>query len=106
MFVRVETSRVGPARLPSAASWRGSSSFTYSLHQLLKQSGGDDAHVPENAREFIWGERVTRLEACNDFPARFRLRQEALSVRTWQRKRAFLPLGQHASPERAGHKEA
>ena len=35
------------------------------------------------------------------FPVRFRLGQEALSVRTWQRERAFLPLG-HASPERAG----
>src|SRR3981189_2319119 len=81
MWVRVETSRVGPARLPSAASWRGSSSFTYSVHRRLKQSGGDDAHVPENAKEFIWGERVTRLQTYNDFPARCRLGQEALSVR-------------------------
>ena len=43
---------------------------------------------------------------CMISVARFRLGHEALSVRTWQRKRAFLPLGQHASPERAGHKEA
>src|SRR5260221_5021971 len=81
MVFRVETSRVGPARLPSAASWRGSSSFTYSVHQPLKQSGGDDAHVSENAREFIWGERVTRLETYNEFLARCWLGQEALSVR-------------------------
>src|SRR5439155_17489330 len=101
MLVRVETSRVGPARLPSAASWRGSSSFAYRIHWRSGRSGGDDAHLSENAREFVWGERVTRLEIYNDFPARFRLGQEALSVRTWQRKRAFLSIG-HASPERAG----
>src|SRR6266568_5055553 len=76
MLVRVETSRVGPARLPSAASWRGSSSFAYRIHWRSGRSGGGDAHLPENAREFVWGERVTRLEIYNDFPARFRLGQE------------------------------
>src|SRR6266581_897712 len=85
MLVRVETSRVGPARLPSAASWRGSSSFAYRIHWRSGRSGGDDAHLSENAREFVWGERVTRLEIRNDFPARSRLGQEAFSVRTWQR---------------------
>src|SRR5260370_26997401 len=59
MLVRVETSRVGPARLPSAASWRGSSSFAYRIHWRSGRSGGGDAHVSENAREFVWGERVT-----------------------------------------------
>src|SRR5207245_10297437 len=78
MLVRVETSRVGPARLPSAASWRGSSSFAYRIHWRSGRSGGDDAHLPENAREFVWGERVTRFEIYNDFPARFKLGQEAL----------------------------
>src|SRR6266487_677594 len=106
MWVRVETSRVGPARLPSAASWRGSSSFAYRIHWRSGRSGGGDAHLSENAREFVWGERVTRLEIYNDFPGRSRLGQEALSVHTWQRKHPLLPLGQHASPERAGPKEA
>src|SRR5438876_10274554 len=59
MLVRVETSRVGPARLPSAASWRGSSSFAYRIHWRSGRSGGEDAHVSQNAREFVWGERVT-----------------------------------------------
>src|SRR2546429_7205906 len=59
MLVRVETSRVGPARLPSAASWRGSSSFAYRIHWRSGRSGGDDAHLSENARESFWGERVT-----------------------------------------------
>src|SRR6267143_5198278 len=60
MWVRVETSRVGPARLPSAASWRGSSSFAYRIHWRSGRSRGDDAHLSENAREFIWGERVIK----------------------------------------------
>src|SRR5882762_1129690 len=60
MLVRVETSRVGPARLPSAASWRGSSSFAYRIHWRSGRSGGDDAHLSENAREFVWGERVIK----------------------------------------------
>src|SRR6266850_8325065 len=60
MLVRVETSRVGPARLPSAASWRGSSSFAYSIHWRSGRSGDDEAHVSENAREFVWGERVIK----------------------------------------------
>src|SRR6266852_6040530 len=81
MVLRVYTSRVGPARLPSAASWRGSSSFAYRIHWRSGRFGGDDAHVSENTREFIWGERVTRLETYNDFPARPRLGQGALSVR-------------------------
>jgi hypothetical protein len=59
MWVRVETSRVGPARLPPAASWRGSSSFAYRIHWRSGRSGGGDAHLSENAREFVWGERVT-----------------------------------------------
>src|SRR5437016_13768836 len=58
MLVRVETSRVGPARLPSAASWRGSSSFAYRIHWRSGRSGGDDAHLSENAREFVCGKRV------------------------------------------------
>ena len=60
MLVRVETSRVGPARLPSAASWRGSSSFAYRIHWQSGRSGGDDADVLENAIEFVWGERVIK----------------------------------------------
>src|SRR5262249_566666 len=60
MLVRVETSRVGPARLPSAASWRVSSSFTYRIHWPLGGCRGDDAYMSENAREFVWGERVIR----------------------------------------------
>src|SRR5260370_26997400 len=51
------------------------------------------------------GRACDSLEIYNDFPARFRLGQEALSVRTWQRKHTFLPLGRNASPERAEHKE-
>src|SRR5713226_6151759 len=62
MWIRVETSRVGPARLPSAASWRGSSSFAYRIHWRSGRSGGDDAHLSENTREFVWGERVTQSE--------------------------------------------
>src|SRR5947208_14103464 len=58
MWVRVETSRVGPAQLPSAASWRGSSSFAYRIHWRSGRSGGDDADLSGNAREFVWGERV------------------------------------------------
>src|SRR2546427_7920929 len=54
MWIRVETSRVGPARLPSAASWRGSSSFAYRIHWRSGRAGGDDAHVSENTREFVW----------------------------------------------------
>src|SRR5258708_36468783 len=96
MWVRVETSRVGPARLPSAASWRGSSSFAYRIHWRSGRSGGDDAHLAKNAREFVWGERVTASKSMMISVRHSRLGQEALSVRTWQRKRAVLPLG-HAS---------
>src|SRR5256885_16402591 len=63
MLVRVETSRVGPARLPSAASWRGSSSFAYRIHWRSGRSGGGDAHLSENAREFVGGERVIEKPA-------------------------------------------
>src|SRR5712691_5202312 len=94
MLVRVETSRVGPARLPSAASWRGSSSFAYRIHWRSGRSGGDDAHLSENAREFVWGERVTRLEIYNDFPARaLGSAGKCLRFALGQRKRAFRKLG-------------
>src|SRR6266700_1880771 len=89
MLVRVETSRVGPAWLPSAASWRASSSFAYRIHRRSGRSGGDDAHLPENAREFVWDERVTqhdalarptrRMKKCGHCRGRF-LRVENIQV--------------------------
>src|SRR5262249_49126825 len=75
MLVRVETSRVGPARLPSAASWRVSSSFAYRIHWRLGRSEEKSAQVVEAARKPPWGGRVTgstsRFQAARRQAARY-----------------------------------
>src|SRR5215510_2811641 len=75
MLVRVETSRVGPARLPSAASWRVSSSFAYRIHWRLGRSDEKSAQVVEAARKTPWGGRVTggtsRFQAARRQAARY-----------------------------------
>src|SRR5882672_2119635 len=53
MLVRVETSRVGPAQLPSAASWRVSSSFAYRILWRSGRPGGVGAQVVEDSEQIL-----------------------------------------------------
>src|SRR5437899_3087158 len=56
MLVRVETSRVGPARLPSAASWRASSSFDFTVARPSPHAGRTCCnHSEKGAKEVVIG---------------------------------------------------